>query len=419
MYSDIFDLDQLNAGGAGAGAGRNARDGTTGGIVTDHVPLVSFKAGKMNLTYNTELSKYECVADEARGQVRLVWKEAGLQWQWYDRREKMVVDTIRLHNYPDSTFERVDVPGKAHATDRIYVWTKKSDPGEYEMYWMQDVDESKDDEVVASVNQYLSDPDSAAPVGSSSGTGAGGTGAGAMDTDNADGVASPGGASGSAGANNAQVDALSSILENLGMPQSTAESLAASGAASGVGSGSATGAGAGATPGDAAAAANRTLTLADLQGAMAGIQSTTAGSSAGGASAPALSEIVTPAAITLLLDNDGVQNRLMELLPEEQRNATSLQENLRSPQVLQTLRSLTSALLPDDDGNMDGFYSVLANFSLDPADGQAAMVANNPIQAFLDCVLRKVERDQAAAAAAAGSEGESGGGDDTQESKEE
>jgi hypothetical protein len=95
----------------------------------------------------------------------------------------MVIDTIRLHNYPESTLERVDVPGKQHEQDRIYVWTKK--PGEYEVYWMQDADCEKDDEVVASVNQYSVDPQSAAPVGSSSGTG---VGAGAMDTDNADGA---------------------------------------------------------------------------------------------------------------------------------------------------------------------------------------------------------------------------------------
>jgi 26S proteasome regulatory subunit N13 len=89
----------------------------------------------------------------------------------------------------------------------------------------------------------------------------------------------------------------------------------------------------------------------------------------------------------------------MKQLPEDQRNAASLQDNLRSPaQVQQTLRSLTAALLADDGGNMDGFYSVLANVALDPADGQAAMIAQNPIQAFLDCILAKVENDKPAEA---------------------
>jgi hypothetical protein len=71
----------------------------------------------MNLAYNAELSKYECVVDTARGEVRFCVKEAGLQWQWYDRREKLVKDTVRSNNYPESTFERVDVPVKC--TNRI------------------------------------------------------------------------------------------------------------------------------------------------------------------------------------------------------------------------------------------------------------------------------------------------------------
>jgi hypothetical protein len=80
--------------------------------------LTTFKAGKMNLAYNAELAKYECVADEARENVRLVWKEAGLQW--YDHWEKLVKDTVRLNNFPETTFERDDVPGKVHETDSVW-----------------------------------------------------------------------------------------------------------------------------------------------------------------------------------------------------------------------------------------------------------------------------------------------------------
>jgi len=85
----------------------------------------------------------------------------------------------------------------------------------------------------------------------------------------------------------------------------------------------------------------------------------------------------------------------MQELPEEQRSMEHLEENLRSPQVQQTLRSLTSALIPDDNGSMDGYHSVLANFQLDAAAGQQALTeTNNPIQAFLDCVLASVEKEQ-------------------------
>ena len=129
------------------------------------------------------------------------------------------------------------------------------------------------------------------------------------------------------------------------------------------------------------------LTLADLQGAMAGIQNQAA-------SQPVpLTEVVTPAAISSIMENEGARERLIALLPEEHRSAEFLEENLRSPQVQQTLRALTQALLPDGAGNMDSFYSVLANFSLESADGQEAMAANNPIQAFLDCLLASVKKE--------------------------
>lgn len=74
-----------------------------------------------------------------------------------------------------------------------------------------------------------------------------------------------------------------------------------------------------------------------------------------------------------------------------------LEDNLRSPVVQQTLRTLSAALVPDEDGDMSGFYSVLANFSLDPADpahGQEAMAANSPIQAFLDCLAKSVQKEE-------------------------
>ena len=225
------------------------------------------------------------------------------------------------------------------------------------------------------VNQYLADPASAAPAGTTSTTAGDSNAATSSGGRETLGGATTG-ASGSNPPSQSQVDALSNILQNLGMPQSEGSSASASDG--------------GATGGAAAAGAGGggMLTLADLQGAMAGIQSQQA------ASQPVpLTEVVTPAAITSLMENEQARERLIALLPEEQRSNEYLEENLRSPQVQQTLRALTQALLPDGDGNMDSFYSVLANFSLDPADGQEAMAANNPIQAFLDCLLASVKKD--------------------------
>jgi 26S proteasome regulatory subunit N13 len=384
MYSDLF--DQLGAGG-GVGGGR--RGGGVAAAPPAVPPLVSFKAGKMIMTKTSENSDttYKCEPDTKRGEVRMTWQDGALKWQFYDRRDKKVLESHTIESggtttTTKSTLERAPLTeSKKHKKDRIYVWTRPD--GTYDMYWMQDASDEKEDEIVAKVNEYLADPSSAAPAAAvvSSTTGASGAAAfGAMGSSGGVGR-SPG----SGGPNQNQVDALSSILENLGMPQG-------SGDFGGGVTGSAmtsSGAGASATAG--------TLTLADLQGAMASMPQQ---QTATRPSVLPLSEIITPAAISQLLEHEEVCNRLMELLPEEQRSRQFLEENLCSPQIQQTLRSLTQALLPDDSGNMDGFYSVLANFQLDPAAGQAAMVGAgaggnmDPIQAFLDCLLASVEKEE-------------------------
>jgi len=412
MYSDLF--DQLGAGG-GPGGGRNRGGSDSVAAENATPPLVSFKAGRIKLVPkhvtdgeekddddddDNALTTYVCQADEMRGEVRMVWKDNALQWQWYDRRNKRVADTDKIEVGTNGTFERVDLGySKKHKDDRIYCWTKNTTNKKsktesaadstaaatdksklYSLFWMQDANAENDDEMVAQVNQYLADPASAAPEGTADVTattsgggdaGAGGTG-GTAPEESASG--------GSAGAGSAQVDALSSILQNLGMPQTGASGDGSSGTGPDGAAGGAT---------TAASAAAGTLTLADLQGAMAGMQTQSTAATPVG-----LAEVVTPEAISNLLADEAVRNRLLQLLPQDQQTAENLEENLRSPQVQQTLRSLTSALVSDDHGNMDGFYSVLANFSLDPSDGQEAIAANNPVQAFLDCVLASVEKEQ-------------------------
>ena len=203
-----------------------------------------------------------------------------------------------------------------------------------QMYWMQSADAAAEDEWLVKVNQYLADPQSAAPT----------------TTEDNDDVMND---------SSTQVDALSNILQNLGMPPE-------------------------------AEGSRNVLTLADLQGAMANLESTTSTSS----SAP-LTELVTPAVVDDLLQNEATRQRLLQLLPEGQRTPEQLRENLLSPPIQQTLRSLTHALLPDDAGNMEGFYSVLANFQLEVASNDAAWNNNNnPIQAFLEALQAKVEKEK-------------------------
>ncbi|KAL3905793.1 MAG: hypothetical protein SGILL_009533, partial [Bacillariaceae sp.] len=246
----------------------------------------------------------------------------------------------------------------ADSSDRVYYWKLDS---EWKMIWLQDKEE--DPELIDKANEVLkvttkpgSETASGGPVS----------------------ARSPASTS-SASTTTRQVDALSNILENLGMPQGAG----AAGAAAAAGSSGEQGTGGGTATG--------TLTLADLQSAMGGVAQQAASTNP-----PGLNEIVTSDAITSLLANGDVRDRLMEQLPEEQRTAEFLEENLRSPQIQQTLRSLTAALMPDDNGSMDGYHSVLANFQLDAADGQQALSqGQSPIQAFLDCVLASVQKEKA------------------------
>jgi 26S proteasome regulatory subunit N13 len=361
MYSDLFDA----LGGAGS---HNASTSTS--TRDEPKPLLSFKAGKMDMALQ-ENGKYTCIADTRRGQVNLKYNEENhLIWEWYDRREKAVVDTIRITD--PVTLARAPVPESqdADSNDRVYFW-KLDD--EWRMIWLQD--KENDSELIDKANGILKKPTKPAEeVGAEAAAGA----AASSTTPGAVSAPSPGNAStSSASTTTRQVDALSNILENLGMPQGETHNPNASSDA--------------ATTSDAAAVPAGTLTLADLQGVMAGLQP----QQQGAANPPGLQEIVTPDAITELLANEEVRNRLLQELPEEQRSMEHLEENLRSPQVQQTLRSLTAALLPDDNGSMDGYHSVLANFQLDAAAGQQTLTdTNSPIQAFLDCVLASVEKDK-------------------------
>jgi len=143
----------------------------------------------------------------------------------------------------------------------------------------------------------------------------------------------------------------------------------------------------------AAPAAAGGLTLSDLQGAMAGLATASPpGAAAASSAGPPLSELASADIIdeSGILDDKDVVERLTKLLPEGQQTEAMLRENIRSPQVAQSLQRLTAALA-DDAGS---FNSIIANFQLDPADGMSSMAAGNPIEAFLNCLLKDVEKKE-------------------------
>jgi len=356
MYSDLF--DQLGGGARGSGRSSSA----AAAAVEEPAPLIATKAGKITLIEpKDDASSYKCVADTARGEIRLVTKNTELQWQWYDRRRKTVVDTIPIDS-ANFTFERVELHEnkKIHQHDRVYVLTheNKENVVDYHMYWMQDADDSNETEIVDKIRNYLAHPESATTTGPPESSGAAAASSGAT--------------------NQSQVDALSSILENLGMPasqQGTASSSAITTAAA-TNTGTIT----------------NQLTLADLQGAMAGIQQQP--SQQQQQPGPPLQDVVDSTAVQqLLLEDDAVKARLIALLPEEQQSEEYLRDNLQSPALQSTLRALTQALLPDDHGDLSGYASVIANFQLDAANGEASLAAGNPIAAFLDCIVKSVEKE--------------------------
>ncbi|KAL7514914.1 hypothetical protein ACHAXN_012188 [Cyclotella atomus] len=360
--------------------------------------ILNFKAGKMTTTIQPN-GKYLVAPDTRRGELHVVFVRgtttAGgggsggggvgghIQLEWKDRRTKTTVDTIHIPHGEDCTFERIET---GRELDRVYLLQVGSGSAGRHFFWMQDIKSEEDEEICVKVNLYLGDVDEARKAAGFGNAAAADTAAGASEGNEQGGgvdddqllrimqgalggseqgravTAVPGEGSIPA-ASPGQIDALGNILENLGLPQPGGT----------VPSGEHT-----TTPGG--------LTLADLQGAMAGL------ATASPVSSPPLSELAS----TDIIDESGILNdetataRLMALLPEGQRTRDALLENLRSPQVMQCLQRLTSALAED----ASSFNSIIANFQLEPGDGGEALARGDPIEAFLNCLLRDVERKE-------------------------
>jgi UCH-binding domain len=187
---------------------------------------------------------------------------------------------------------------------------------------------------------------------------------------------------------------LSSILENLGMPQTS--NSGTSTATTGMDPP------AGGTAETSATTARNQLTLADLQGAMAMVQQqqqqqpVTVG--------PPLQDLITTQSIDAIMNSPEACERLLQYLPAEQQSMEYLRDNLSSSSLQSTLRTLTQMLVqqPDDAGvNTDAMHAyteysnIIANFQLDPSDGQTALLQhNNPIEAFLNCIIASVEKEK-------------------------
>lgn len=184
MYSDLF---EALGGGANASSTSNSRNSNNN---EEEKPLLSFKAGKIALSLQ-ENNKFLAKPDTRRCQVNLKYNNEGnLLWDWYDRREKKVTDTIRITD--PVVLKRADVPKSqdADCNDRVFYFKLDS---EWRMLWLQDKEE--DPELITNVNKILQKPKKPS-----------------NENDSGDTAADRSSSSG-------QVDALGQILENIGMQQ--------------------------------------------------------------------------------------------------------------------------------------------------------------------------------------------------------
>lgn len=130
------------------------------------------------------------------------------------------------------------------------------------------------------------------------------------------------------------------------------------------------------------------MTQEALAGAIA--QAMQAMQASAGARATDLRRVLTSANTGELLEDPAVVQRLLPLLPEEQRTEQALRDTLSSPQFQQSVAQLSHALA-DDNVN-----AVFANFGLDPAHGADALARGDGAAALADALTAAAQSRRAA-----------------------
>lgn len=432
MNADL--LAMFSGGGMGVGSSAMNRQVDEGKV------LVSIKAGKMDAIYQAHNGKYLIKPNEGqrRGVIQLVWQlGAGgsassssnstntaiasgvLKFEWKDRR----TDAKDLESviFPE---DRCTITKVGRDTDRVYLFqyhsdapnaggsTSPTDQPRRHFFYLQDKNTENDDALLTKFSRLLHDRAACiieaggipTPADySSSSTAAPSTTATTTTTTTTSMTTTTTATTTAPAPAIATVDALSSILENLGMPLQTNNTTTTPPTIDGAAVNSSNATAAAST---SASAGGGILTLSDLQGAMAGLATHSPLASTGGTTsststrAPPLQEILTADSVEAsgILNDPTVRQRLMDLLPENQRTEDDLRQNLRSPQVQQALQSLSAAIgggtTTTNEDTSSAFHNVIVNFSMNPDDGAISLANGDPIQAFLDCLLASVQREQ-------------------------
>ena len=100
-----------------------------------------------------------------------------------------------------------------------------------------------------------------------------------------------------------------------------------------------------------------------------------------------LNNVITSESFEEMLSDPNIMSELLPFLPEGQQTEEELRQTISCPQMQQSLRSLTGALLSDN------YNAVLANFGLNPADGTDALVQGDPVRAFLLALQAQSDRE--------------------------
>ena len=135
--------------------------------------------------------------------------------------------------------------------------------------------------------------------------------------------------------------------------------------------------------------------MLDFDKAMASVMGAMGGESGGGA--VPLTEILTSDLVLgLVAAHPEMREALLPLLPDGQRSEADLRDLIRSPQLQQSMRSLTGAL------QTENLNAVMANTGLDPAHGAAALQEGDGVLAFLMALQARADAEAKAAAEGGG-----------------
>lgn len=114
-------------------------------------PLFQLKAGKCHLN-KLQNAKFQVTADKRRGQISLVRGNDGLlHFKWTNLSNGAVEDD-RIVMPAEATFKKVKTGRESQ--DRVYMLKLQGNEVPL-MYWMQDIDASKDDDKVKEMNNSL------------------------------------------------------------------------------------------------------------------------------------------------------------------------------------------------------------------------------------------------------------------------